>query len=108
MQPPSFPVDDPSETTRTSIRALLRPSSIAIAGASSDPGKLGSLPLTFLQKHGYGGAIYPVHPTLETINGIRCYRSLAEIEGEVDLLVVAIAAARIGSMLDDCRPGQVK
>ena len=53
---------------------MLQPATIAIAGASSDPGKLGSLPLTFLLKHGYAGKIYPVHPALEEISGIRCYK----------------------------------
>ncbi len=101
-------VDDHGAATRASIKALLQPATIAIAGASSDPGKLGSLPLTFLLKHGYTGKIYPVHPTLEAISGIRCYKSMAEIEGEVDLLVIAVAAARIIGLLHDCRLGQVK
>jgi acetyltransferase len=95
-------------TTRASIKALLQPSSIAIAGASSDPGKLGSLPLTFLIQHGYAGKIHAIHPKFDEISGVRCYKSIAEIEGEVDLLVVALAAARIINLLDECRPGQVK
>ena len=33
---------------------------------------------------------------------------MAEVEGDVDLLVIAVAAARIIGLLDDCRPGQVK
>ena len=97
-----------SDETRRSIKALLQPSSIAIAGASSDPGKLGSLPLAFLLKHGYAGAIYPVHPKLDEISGLRCYRSMAAIEGDVDLLVIAVPAARIVDLLNDCRPGQVR
>jgi acyl-CoA synthetase (NDP forming) len=97
-----------SDATRASIKALLQPSTIAIAGASSDPGKLGSLPLAFLLKHGYAGAIYPVHPKLDEISGIRCFRSMAEIAGDVDLLVIAVPAARIVDLLNDCRAGQVK
>jgi acetate---CoA ligase (ADP-forming) len=97
-----------SNSTRASIKALLAPASIAIAGASADPGKLGSLPLSFLLKHGYAGKIYPIHPKLEEISSIRCYRSVSEIEGEVDLLVIALAAARISALIDECRPGQVK
>ena len=61
-----------NDTTRASIRALLQPASIAIAGASSDPGKLGSLPLSFLIKHGYTGKIHAVHPKLDEISGVRC------------------------------------
>jgi acetate---CoA ligase (ADP-forming) len=97
-----------SGETRASIKALLQPSSIAIAGASSDPGKLGSLPLAFLLKHGYAGAIYPVHPKLDEIGGLRCFRSIADIDWNVDLLVIAVPAARIVELLNDCRPGQVK
>ena len=96
------------DATRASIRALLQPSTIAIAGASSDPGKLGSLPLAFLKKHGYSGAIYPVHPKQDEIGGFRCFRSMAEIDGDVDLLVIAVPAARIAELLGECRPGQVK
>lgn len=95
-------------TTRASIKALLQPKSVAIAGASADPGKLGSLPMAFLIKHGYTGKIYPIHPKLDQISGIQCFRSLSEIAGDVDLLVVAVAAARIANLLDECRPGQVK
>jgi acetyltransferase len=99
---------EPSETTRAAIRALLHPASIAIAGASSDPGKIGSLPLAFLQKHGYAGRILPIHPKEESIGGLRCYRAVQDIDGDVDLLVVAIAAARIIDLFNECRPGQVK
>jgi acetate---CoA ligase (ADP-forming) len=97
-----------SVDAQTSIEALLHPSHIAIAGASSDPGKIGSLPLAFLLKHGYRGRISPIHPKLATIDGIRCFASLRDIEGDIDLLVVAIAAARISGLFDECRPGQVK
>jgi acyl-CoA synthetase (NDP forming) len=97
-----------SDATRAAIKALLQPSTVAIAGASSDPGKLGSLPLAFLLKHGYAGTIYPVHPKLDEISGLACFRSIADIAADIDLLVVAVPAARIAELLDDCRPGQVK
>lgn len=97
-----------ADATRASIAAMLRPKSIAIAGASADRAKLGSLPLAFLTKHGYAGKIYLVHPTLEQINGIPCVRSMADIASEVDLLVVAISAARVEDLFDECRIGQVR
>ena len=90
------------------IGALLRPRSIAIAGATADRGKLGSLPLDFLRRHGYPGALYPINPKAGEIAGLKCYGSPGDIEGEIDLLVVAVAAARIPELLEQCRPGQVK
>ncbi len=90
------------------IEALLRPRSVAIAGASADPGKLGSLPLEFLRKHRFPGALYPINPNAREIGGLKCFGRLAEIDGEIDLLVVAVAAARVADLLEECRPGQVK
>lgn len=90
------------------LEALVRPRSIAIAGASSDPGKLGSLPLQFLRKFAYDGAIYPINAKLDELQGLRCYPSLASIGGPIDLLIVAIAAERVPSLLADSAPGQVK
>ncbi len=90
------------------IDALLRPRSIAIAGASADAGKLGALPLTFLHKYGYSGALYPINPNVADIDGLPCYPHIGAIEGAIDLLVIAISAARIPELLRACRPGQVK
>src|ERR1700750_1100686 len=88
------------------ISALLRPGSIAIAGASAEPGKLGSLPASFLRKHSYQGALFPINPRGGEIEGLHCYQSLTEIEKEIDLLVVAVSAARIPDLLRECSPGQ--
>ena len=38
-----------------------------------------------------------VKSPLDEISGIRCYRSLAEIAGDIDLLVIAVPAARISA-----------
>lgn len=95
-------------TASDSIGAILRPRSIAIAGASADPGKLGALPLAFLRKHAYPGEIYPINPNAREIEGLPCFPSLAAIGKEIDLLVIAVGAARIPELLRECEPGQVK
>ncbi len=97
-----------SENKVNSIGALLRPRSIAIAGASADAGKLGALPLTFLRKYGYSGALFPINPNVTDIDGLPCYPNISAIEGPIDLLVIAVAAARIPDLLRECKPGQVK
>lgn len=90
------------------LDALLRPRSIAIAGVSDKPGKLGSLPLQFLRKFGYDGDIYPINAKLDEVMGLECYPSLASIGRQVDLLIVAIAAERTAALLDECAHGQVR
>ncbi len=90
------------------LDALLRPRSIAIAGASDNPGKLGSLPLQFLRKFAYDGDIYPINAKLDEVMGCKCYPSLASIGRPIDLMIIAVAAERIPALLEDSAPGQVR
>ncbi|MEB3101384.1 acetate--CoA ligase family protein [Ferviditalea candida] len=91
-----------------SLAALLKPESIAIAGASADRGKIGSLPLQFLKKHSFSGRVYPINPNAEEIEGWKCYSSVSDVPDPIDLLVIAVSASRIPDILNDCREGQVK
>ncbi len=95
-------------TTAHPLEALLRPRSVAIAGVSDNPGKLGSLPLQFLRKFAYDGEIYPINAKLDHVMGLKCYPSLASIGRPIDLLIVAVAAERIPALLEDSFPGQVR
>jgi acetate---CoA ligase (ADP-forming) len=62
-----------------SLQALLHPRSVAIVGASDDPGKTTGRPLRFLRQGGYAGAIYPVNPKRETVLGERAWPSIASL-----------------------------
>lgn len=100
-----------NETTRSlqdSITSLLHPKSVAIVGASADRRKVGALPLAFLRKHGYSGAIYPINPKEKEIEGLPCLRSVSDLPAEIDLMVLAVAAERIPEVLEQCLPGSVK
>lgn len=76
------------------LEALVRPSSIAIVGASADSDKLNGRIVRFLKDKGYGGAIYPINPRVAEILGLRCYPSLEAVPGHVDLAVIGLAAAQ--------------
>src|SRR5690625_2019952 len=90
------------------MEALLKPSTIAIVGASADKRKMGSLPLTFLERYGYKGKVYPINPRRETINNLKCYSNVSEIPDTIDMLVVAVSANFIPDVIKDCKPNQVK
>lgn len=87
---------------------LFYPRSIAVIGASADPFKPGGMPLISLVKNGYAGGIYPVNPARKEINGLRCYPSLADIPGEVDLVIIAVAAQLVPATLRECAAKNVK
>jgi acetyltransferase len=91
-----------SETSRPSlvpvtgsedaVATAFSPGSVAIVGASSRPGTLSWWPLHLTRTYGFSGPIYPVNPNRDEIDGLPCYRSIADIPGPVDLAVVALNA----------------
>ncbi|RLG38096.1 MAG: acetyl CoA synthetase, partial [Thermoproteota archaeon] len=83
------------------LDALFRPSSIAVIGASRTPGKIGHEILKNLVEYGYQGRIYPVNPKADEILGLRCYHSVSEIPGTVDLGVVSIPAKYVLDAIDE-------
>lgn len=81
---------------------LLAPRSIAVIGASAQPGKVGHDILNNLVTEEYDGKIYPVNPKGGKILGLTAYRSVLDIPGEVDLAVIVIPAASVPAALRDC------
>ncbi|MCL6477173.1 MAG: acetate--CoA ligase family protein [Peptococcaceae bacterium] len=92
----------------TTLEAFFNPKSIAVIGASGNPLKPGGVPIGALLKKGYSGKIYPVNPTRETLNGLKCYPSVLDIPGEVDLAIVSVAADRVYHTLEECVSKGVK
>jgi acyl-CoA synthetase (NDP forming) len=64
--------------------ALFEPKRIALIGASADEKKTTSRPQRFLRKHGFKGEILPVNPGRSEIMGLKAYKNLDAIEGEID------------------------
>ncbi len=72
-------------------RPLFYPKTVAVVGASDNPFKLGYHALAAVISSGFGGAIYPVNPRISgEIQGIKSYRSIAELPEEVELFIYAV------------------
>ncbi len=93
-----------------SLDFLFRPRSIALAGVSADVSKPGPAQwyLMGMIKFGYPGKIYPLHPAGGEINGLKVYKNLAEIPGEVDYLVSAVSARHTPQLMRECAAKGVK
>jgi acyl-CoA synthetase (NDP forming)/GNAT superfamily N-acetyltransferase len=85
-----------------SIRRLLSPRSVALVGASADPNKIGNAVLLNLIREGFGGAIYPVNGDADEIEGLRAYAKVTDIEGPVDLAVIAAPSEAVESIVTQC------
>lgn len=80
-------------STREEFRPLFHPTRIAVVGASTTSVSGGNRFIRNLKNFGYAGAIVPIHPKAEEIEGLRAYPSLADVPGEIDYAYVAVAAA---------------
>lgn len=76
------------------IARLLQPRSVAIIGASADPGKTAGRPVAYLQKHGYAGQILPVNPKADRIGDLPCYADIASLPVVPDVGIVLLGAER--------------
>lgn len=84
-----------SNETGSWIDALVRPSTVAVVGASDDPKKDSARPLRFLRKHGFPGTVWPINPMRETVLGEKAWPSLAALPAVPDHVYIVTAAERV-------------
>lgn len=88
--------------TIASIKALVYPQSIAIIGASRTPGTVGYSLVRCLLESRYTGAIYPVNTSSSVVQSIKAYPSVMDIPAEVDMAIIAVPAAAVSRVTEDC------
>ncbi|KAA0919782.1 bifunctional GNAT family N-acetyltransferase/acetate--CoA ligase family protein [Dietzia sp. ANT_WB102] len=85
-----------------SLARVLNPGSVAVIGASDQVGKIGHTVLRNLIGSGFSGPVYPVNSDARSVQSVRAYASVRDIPDPVDLAVVAVPAASMSEVLDDC------
>jgi len=85
-----------------SIARLLAPRTVAVLGASREPGSLGRVAFDNLLAGGFTGVVYPVNPAARSIGGVRCYASLADLPEPVDVAIVAVPAPAVPEVVTSC------
>ncbi len=76
------------------ISRLLKPRSVAVIGASADATKTAGRPVSYLVKHGFAGAIYPVNPKVERIGELTSYPDVVSLPEAPDVGIVLLGAER--------------
>ena len=84
-----------------SLDRIFNAESIAIIGASRDETKPGYQALVALQEGKYEGRIYPVNPGEKNIFGLKCYGSVLEIPGNLDLALITTPADTLPQILEE-------
>lgn len=75
-----------------SLNSFYYPKTIAIIGASNNPGKAGYQVANNMMRLGFQGNVYFVNPNEDTIFGQKTYNTLLDIEEEVELIEIIIPA----------------
>jgi acetyl coenzyme A synthetase (ADP forming)-like protein len=83
---------------------FFKPQSVAVIGASREPGKLGYDIIHNLVECGYTQqhVVYPINPKADEILDIKAYPSVLDIPGPVDLGVIVIPAKYVADALREC------
>ena len=91
-----------TDTSITRLEQMLSPRSVAIVGASDNPGRIGGRPLAYLIDHKFAGDIYPVNPTRDTVQGLKAWSSILDIDSHIDTVVIAVPAPHVVQTVRDC------
>ena len=87
---------DDSEKTR---RILRENRTIAVVGLSAQWNRPSYFAAKYMQEHGY--RVIPVNPTYDTILGEKCFKSLREVPGKVDIVDCFRRSAEIPAIAED-------
>src|SRR6266540_232347 len=89
------------------LAPLLKPSSVAVLGASQRMNRATRV-VANLQRFGYAGPIFPVNPKYDEVLGLKCYADLASTPQPADSVVVAIPAEHIPAALEEAAEAGVR
>jgi predicted CoA-binding protein len=78
-----------------SLSDIFDSKSVAVVGASADPGKAGYQVLKTLLTMGYQGQVFAVNPKEREILGVACHASILDIPSRLDLLVISLPAPHV-------------
>jgi acetyltransferase len=90
------------------LDSFFAPQSIALIGASRDHEKIPGRLFAMLRKNDYPGQLYPINPNYDDIDGVKCFKSIAEIGMPIDLAIVVIPARAVLPALEQCAAAGVK
>ena len=83
------------------IWRMLKARRVAVVGASKDPTKFSGVLVPSILSGGYTGEVIPVNPRAEVVAGLKCYPSVSDIPGTLDLVVIAVPAKFVPGVLHE-------
>ncbi|MGW1320928.1 bifunctional acetate--CoA ligase family protein/GNAT family N-acetyltransferase [Streptomyces antibioticus] len=91
-----------------SLVPLLRPSAVAVAGAGRTPGSVGRAVLHHLRSGGFTRRLFAVNPHVTSVLGVPSFPSVAALPTTPDLVIVAVPAAAVPALAEECGTAGVR
>ena len=85
-----------------SLQPIVNPKSVAIIGAARNVGTIGNLLMRCILQSGYTGIVYPVNPNTDAVLSVKSYPSVLDCPGKVDMAIIAVPAAVVNKVADEC------
>lgn len=93
-------------TTQAAVEGFLSSKNIAVVGVSRKSSKFGNIIYKELKKKGFN--VYGVNPSLESIEGDKCYNSLKELKGKIDGIVNVVSSSQTKDLVKEANEIGVK
>ncbi|MFX1427407.1 MAG: acetate--CoA ligase family protein [Promethearchaeota archaeon] len=91
------------------INYFFYPKSIAVIGATNNPKKFGNtVTINILNNKKRETEVFLVSRRNQKIAGLKCFKSILEIQKEIDLAIILVPAKVIDEVIDECIEKKVK
>src|SRR5574338_1277549 len=84
------------------LSSLFEPGSVAVIGASELDKSVGRVIFANIREAGFRGKLHAVNPKYQTVMGQKCYRSVEDIGGRIDLVIIVTPARTIPAIMEQC------
>jgi acyl-CoA synthetase (NDP forming) len=93
---------------RGSLDGIVKPTSIAVIGASCKKGSIGHSILHNLIDCDFNGKVFPVNPRAQVIHSIKCYSTILDVPDTVDPAIIIVPRDHVVPVLEQCGKKGVK
>jgi acetyltransferase len=105
-KPPSLPklesAHDILHRRQHPLDAFFAPQSVAVIGATENPGSVGRTLFWNLIGNPFGGMVFPVNPKRSQVLGVKAYPKISAVPEPVDLAVIVTPARTVPTVVSEC------
>ncbi len=97
-----------AQAEASSLAPILYPRHVAVVGVRRDGSGTGHAVLQSIRGGGFTGRLDVIHPTADSVGGVRTHASFGGVDGQVDLAIIAVPAEQVCAALRDAIAAHVR